>query len=88
MAANARLDEHAVQLCLVSWQRGYDSGFRGEVGKCPKDAKLRSFAAGFVQGTHADLTPPKFEREVTIHIDPLSADAHAGRGLNKLLKSS
>jgi hypothetical protein len=63
MSENARLDEHAVQLCLVSWQRGYDSGFRGEVGKCPKDAKPHSFAAGYIQGSAARKAAAKTERQ-------------------------
>jgi hypothetical protein len=62
MTANARLDGHAVQLCLESWQKGWDSGFRGEVGNCPKDAKPHSFAAGYIQGTAARKAEAKQER--------------------------
>jgi hypothetical protein len=56
------LDDCAVQLCLESWQRGFTSGLNGEVGKCPKDAKPQSFAAGFIQGTTARKAAAKDER--------------------------
>jgi hypothetical protein len=69
MTANARLDEHAVQPCLLSWQRGYDSAFRGEVGKMPEGMQSRIHSP-----------PASFRARLPVRLRPRQSGRTSGDG--------